>query len=195
MAIVLTGFQTNFVRVPFIKPPDLARMVTAIPRAVVWFINNAGTLPAKPLNDQQKIQFTNLLPLQFAYRLINAGVNVQVQQSDDWNINGEVIISNSMRGQPLGVSTRHSMEGKVGSTFATITGNINYFFSPQTMPTFVVQSIRQNTQAGLDFRFGNDAAAAATAGVVNFFAYYYEYDIEQVQMFPPLVPALTYAIA
>jgi len=195
MAIVLTGFPSNFVRVPFLKPPDMVRMQTAIPRAVVWFVTTLGVLPAKPLNDQQKIQFSTLLPLTFAYRMIGANINVQQDNTDDWNVNGECKISNSMRGQPLGTNTNHGMESQNGSTFAAITGNRNYFFAPTTMPTFILQSIAPNTQAGCDFRFGNDAAAAGGAGVVNFWAYFYEYDIEQVQMFPPLVPALTYALS
>ncbi len=195
MAIVLTGFQTNFVRVPYIKPPDLQRMLTAVPRAIVWFITTAGVVPAKPVNDQQKIQFSLLLPLTFAYRLVNAGLNLQALQAQDWIPNGEAIVTNSMRGQPPGVDTHHPLESVEGSTFATITGVRNYFFPPGVKPTFIMQSIRPNTQAGIDFRFGNDNATAATAGVVNFFAWFYEYDIEQVQLYPPLIPSMVYEVA
>ncbi len=195
MAIVLTAFATAFTRVPFLKPPDSIRQFTAIPRATVAFITNAGVLPLKPINDQQKIQFAPILPTTFAYRLISAGVNVQLGASDDWNQQGELQITNAMRGQELGLTTRHTMDSNNGSTFSTITGNLNYFFPPMQMPTFVLQSLRQNVAAALDFRFGNDAAAASAAGVVNFFCFLYEYDIEQVQAYPPLIPQLTYAIA
>lgn len=195
MAIVLTAFATEFTRVPFLKPPDLVRQLTALPRATVAIITSGGVLPLKPMSDQQKIQFAPTLPTTFAYRLISAGVNVQLGASDDWNVQGELQITNAMRGQPLGITTRHTMTSNNGSTFATITGNVNYFFEPNQMPTFVLQSLRNNVAPILDFRFGNDAVAASAAGVVNFFCFLYEYDIEQVQAYPPLVPTLTYAIA
>ncbi len=195
MAIVLTSFALNQVRVPFTKPPDMVRQFTAMPRATLAFINSGGVLPAKPLNDQQKIQFSIILPTTFAYRLIGVGVNVQEDLVDAWERNGELQITNGMRGQPLGITTRHPMESIFGTTFSAITGNLNFFFRDRVMPTFIIQSLKQNVAAGLDFRFGNDAAAASAAGVVNFFAFLYEYDIEQVQNYPPLVPQLTYAIA
>jgi len=193
MAIVLQNFSPALQRVPFVTQPDMQRMVTAVPRAMLYAVTNTEVLDAKPLNDQHKAQFTINLPTTFAYRLIAATINFQQDQSDDWEDQGELQITNAMRGQPIAVTTHHTIPKTNGSTFATITGNA--IWTLEQVPTFILQSLRQNVAPGLDFRFSNDLAGASTAGVVNFFGYFFEYDIEQVQLFPPLVPVLTYSIA
>jgi len=193
VAIVLTSFTPTLTRQPFVKPPDTQRQFTAMPRALLFFVLNAGVVPLKPLNDQQKVQFIMTLPTTFAYRMVYAAANIQSNKSDEWGTSGELQVTNAIRGQPLGVTTRHTVTSDDGTTFSTITGNRNYFM--RQIPTFIMQSLRANVGAGADFRIGNDSASASTAGVANFLAYFFEYDIEQVQGFPPLIPQLTYATA
>jgi len=193
MAVVLTAFTGQFKRVPYIKPPDLQRMQTAIPRALLAFTLSAS-IPAKPVNDQQNVQVAVQLPTTFAYRMVSAICTIKQDVADDWDTAGSLRVTNGMRGQAAtGQSNEHAIGSQLGSAFATSAPERYYRLDPQ--PTYIIQSIAVNAAPVVDFRFTNIAAAVGAAGNILFFCQLYEYDIEQVQRFPPLVPVLTYAIA
>lgn len=193
MAIVIDGFTGVFKRVPFVKPPDLQRMFTALPRSIVHFNVINQTLSAKPLNDQQQVQVILNLPFEFAYRMVDAIMSLRQDVANNFNDSGQLEITNSLRGQPLGQVNRHVLRGTDTTTFTPFVADV--LVVPDRVPTYIMQSVSPGISPGLDFRMINLQAAASAAGFINFFASFYEYDIEQVQMFPPLVPgALTYAL-
>lgn len=198
MAVVLDGFTAAFKRVPYIKPPDLSRMFTAIPRALITFVVNQATLSAKPTNDQQTVQVSFSLPVTFAYRMIDSQMMVRTGGAGsagtafDFNAGGELQITNAMRGQSLGVTTRHLLRSTGVFSFATITEQ--RFWAIDRNPSMILQAISAGVANVLDWRVVNNSAGATPAGTVNFLCTMYEYDIEQVQMYPPLVPVLTYSI-
>jgi len=184
MAIVLDGFGSVQTRVPFIKPPDLTRMQTGIPRSILTFVVVNGTVNLKPINDQQNVQVAVALPTEFAYRLIDAQMNIVQSTAASYQELGELRITNAYRGQPLGTTSRHRMTGGTGFTFSPITQQ--RFWNLVRNPTGILQSIAQGVAAGIDFRMVNNEDPAAGAGTINFLATFYEYDIDQVQMFLPL---------
>lgn len=193
MAVVLDGFTASFHRVPFVKPPDTVRMFTAMPRAIVSFIVRGAPLSVKPINDQQTLQVLTNLPVQFAYRLIDMNMSITQDVAFDWEDGGGLIIVNGMRGTPLGTQTNHTLVGVNVLSFGPVTER-KLWSMPDKM-SGIVQSIAQGAAAITDWRVVNRNTAAGGAGFVNFFATWYEYDLEQVQMFPPLVPAaLTYSM-
>ncbi len=193
MAIVLTGFTAQFKRVPYLKPPDMQRMYTAMPRALVAFTLTA-TIPAKPVNDQQNVQVGVNLPTTFAYRMIVGNCSIKQDVAGDWDTNGVLRVTNAMRGQePTGQTNEHVCNSQLTNSFAVITPVRLY--RTLEVPTYIMQSIAVNAAPVVDFRYSNNDVAVGAAGTILFFAQFYEYDIEQVQAFPPLVPVLTYAIA
>jgi len=190
MAVVLDGFTAAFTRVPFLKPPDMQRMVTAMPRALVYFVVNDGDVSAKPVNDQQAVQVLVNFPIAFAYRMIGCEMSIVQDEASAFGSGAEYQITNAMRGQELGVTTRHVMSGVAFNTFATITPGKQWIMSrPQS---FILQSISAGVSCFIDFRVVNTTATAAAAGTIKFLGRFYEYDIEQVQMFPALLPTLVY---
>ncbi len=192
MAIVNSAPPSTFARVPFIKPPDSVRQVTAMPRAVVLFVVNASFLDAKPINDQQTLQVLCNLPLEFAYRLIDIEIRVRQDVAFAWQFGGELNVTNGIRGQP-GLTTHHSMTATESFSFSPITQQTHWVV--QRPPTYIMQSITSGVSCFNDYRLVNNTAPAGAAGTVDFLARYYEYDIEQAQMFPPIVPgALTYQL-
>lgn len=196
MAIVLTGISAIFRRVPFIKPPDLARQFTPIPRARVDFINNNVVIPLKPVNDQQNFQIACNVPTTFAYRLLSSLIKVRQDQADNWDAVGQLQITNGMRGQTLGQVSTHPIVSELTNSFSTILPERLYFTAPdRAAPTYIIQSLSRDVAPVIDFRLSNNDVTAAAAGVLQFFASFYEYDIEQVEMFPALIPTLTYALA
>ncbi len=193
MAVVLQAFATTQTRVPFIKPPDMQRMQTAIPRAILTFTVVEAAVAVKPVNDQYTGQVIITLPTTFAYRMIESLWAIQQDESPNYQPDGICQINNAMRGQALGQSNVHPMGSVPTLTFATIGGE--RVWQLNRVPTYIIQSLRQNVAPGVDFRVVNVTAAAAAAGTTNFMCSFYEYDIEQVQMYPPLVPTLTYSLA
>lgn len=193
MAVVLVGLTPTFTRVPFIKPGDMQRMQTAIPRAIITLVVNAGVVDAKPINDQLTLQVSTVLPRQFAYRLIESEISVHGGGTGTYNDGGEWQVNNGLRGQPLGVTTRTSMFSLFdGLSFAPIVAQ--KFWKIERNPSYIIQSIAAGVSPVVDWRVMNNGAAATVAATCNFLATFYEYDIEQVQMFPPLIPTLVYSV-
>jgi len=195
MAIVATQFTPSITRVPFLKPPDMQRMQTSMPRALVTFTLVGGTLDAKPINDQQTLNIGVNLPREFAYRMIDTETTIRQDVAFAWQFGGEMQITNAWRGEPLGLTTHHACIATAESfSINPIVQQTHWIVSRPT--TSILQSISPGVAAGITFRFVNNTAPAGVAGVVLFFCRFFEYDIEQVQMFPPLVPAaLTYSLS
>jgi len=192
MAVVATQFTPAPTRVPFLKPPDMQRMQTSMPRAILSFTLVGGTLDAKPINDDQTLSVATNLPREFAYRMIDMELTVVQDVAFAWQFGGEMQITNAWRGEPLGLTTRHSMTATESNSFGFVQQT---HWVVQRQPTSILQSISPGVAAGITFRVTNATDPAGAAGTVLFFCRFFEYDIEQVQMFPPLVPAaLTYTI-
>jgi len=194
MAIVLSSLTADFTRVPYIKPPDLQRMFTAIPRARVDFTVIGGTVPAKGLNDQLNLQVLTNLPLTFAYRLISFTAAILIDEGQGWDNVGQLQITNGMRGAAPGQVNKHPLVSERTNSFSVITPEQLYFLTANGLPTYMIQAVRPGVAPVVDFRFSNQATEDSAAGTIEFFASFYEYEIEQVQMFPPLVPTLTYTL-
>lgn len=195
MAVVLTAFSSVFSRVPFIKPPDMQRMITPMPRSIVTFGIDEAVLEEKPINDQQTVQVAVSLPVAFAYRMINSELSIVQQGGAGTYKTGELQITGGMRGKDVSFTTKHVMPKFDTSTFAPIAGAA--MWNMAVVPSYIIQSVVGPGFAPIvDYRIVNTAAPAAVAGTLSFLATFYEYDIEQVQMFPALVPgALTRDLA
>jgi hypothetical protein len=191
MATVLVGLIPDFKRVPFLKPPDMQRLPTPLPRALIVLTVNQGVVDAKPTDDDMNLQVTFTPPVEFAYRLIDSSLEVHGGGTANYNDGGELQITNAMRGQPLGVTTRHGLRGQDGLIFVQ---TAQKFWRLDATPSFIIQSISSGISPVMDWRVINGNATATLAATVNFLATLYEYDIEQVQMFPPLIPSLTYNV-
>jgi hypothetical protein len=195
VAVETTDFIADFTRVPFVTPPDWVRAQTALPRARVDFVVSAGVVPVKALNDDQLNRVANDLPTTFAYRLLSAQCSIEQDSANSYAAFAEMEITNAVRGQPLGHAVRHPMPS--GETFnSDILAERIWFMDPlQGMPTYIIQSLRANVAPTITFNFVNGINPASGAGLLNFYASYYEYDIEQVQLYPALTPsALTYVL-
>jgi len=196
MAVVLTARTTTFNRVPFIKPPDMQRMFTAMPRALVNSTLELSAIPAKPINDQQNVQVICVLPTQFAYRMISANIMVEQDVANAWGPGAELQLTGGIRGELSSFTAHHPMITATESfTFSTSVPQNHWTFPRGALPTYIIQGFGPGFAPIIDFRMTNVSAPAGAAGSVSALVRWYEFDIEQVQMFPPLVPgALTYDV-
>jgi len=192
MATVLVAVPLAFKRVPFLKPPDMQRMLTPLPRALVTLTAEDAVVDAKPTDDDLNLQFSFTPPLEFAYRLIDSSVEVHGGGTGSYNDGGELQITGAMRGHSVSLTTRHELRS-LGDGLIFVT-TAQKFWRLTATPSFIIQSVQAGITPIMDWRVVNGNATATLAATANFLATFYEYDIEQVQMFPPLIPSLTYNV-
>ncbi len=187
MAVVTTTLATTQTRTTLVKPPDNIREWGPLPRGMINFELTSGVLDAKPVNDQQTMTISIILPVSFAYRLVDANVQVDQDVSANWGANPSLEVVNAIRGLPLGVVNRHpwlllpSFRAAIAPV-AMVTPR-----SPR-QPAYIMQSIAQGVAPVITFRATNDTDPAGLAGLVFAYFSFLEYDIEQVQRFPVHYP-------
>ncbi len=195
MALVSDQLVSAFTRTPFIKPPDLLREWTSIPRALVNFDILDGTISAKPVNDQQELLIAVDLPVEFAYRLVTVNVALFQDVANNWVDRAGFEITNAVRGLQLGNTQQWAMTIDSLRDVPGFGGAIEEMWIARfehVIPTDILQS-RDGIGAVIVFKASNVSAAVGGAGTVNFFCTFLEYDIEQAQRFPVHLPIMTYS--
>lgn len=196
MALVTDQLVAAFTRTPFIKPPDLQREWTAMPRALVNFEILNGSISAKPVNDQAEVLVAVDLPVQFAYRLVSLNASLSQDVAKDWESVAYVEITNAVRGLEGGNTQRWPMTvdsvvqiSQVASTRELWLARFEHVF-----PTDILQS-RDGTSPVIVFKAANLNAAVGGTGDMDFLATFLEFDIEQAQRFPLHWPTMVYTRA
>jgi len=188
VAVVLDSLTATLRRTVFIKPPDMQRQLTAIPRAIVTFAILNGVISIKPVNDQQELIIGISLDGNFAYRWIDLMWSLDQDVAFDWSTRGYVELTNALRNLELGMTMRHVvvMDDVIivpgaGERIMARTG-----VDPIPGMRYIIQTPSAFPTASpvITFKATNTTAAAGIAGTTNFYASFYEYDIEQVEMFP-----------
>ncbi len=189
MAVVLTSLATAFTRTPFIKPPDLQRELTAMPRSLVNFSLNAATLDAKPVNDQQELIVSIVLPVEFAYRMVSLTMSLIQDVARDWAIVSYLEITNGVRSLEPGTTNRYTLSN---AFFSRIPSPVEMFVtSVVSMPTDILQAAR-GIGPVITVKCSNSNADVGAAGTVDFLMTFLEFDIEQAQRFPIHWPTMIY---
>ena len=183
MAVVTTSLLSTLSRTTLIKPPDNIREWGPLPRAMLNFEVTSGVLDAKPLNDQQTLTIAIILPVSFAYRLVDANVQVDQDVSASWDVNPTLEVVNAIRGLPLGVVNRHPWVLLPSFRAAVAPVAMVTMRSPR-QPAYIMQSIAQGIAPVITFRASNVTDPAGLAGLVFAYFSFLEYDIEQAQRFP-----------
>ncbi len=194
MAVVLTSLTAEFNRTVFIKPPDMQRLFTAIPRAIVTFHILNGVVDAKPVNDQQELIIGLTLDSSFAYRWIDLAFHLSQDVAHDWNNRGYLEITNAIRNLEAGMTQNHVI---VFDDIVVVPGATERLTARTGVDPIVryILQVPPGSAAGaapiITMKASNETAAVGAAGTLNFYASFYEYDIEQVEMYPPHYAALT----
>lgn len=187
MAVVTVNNTAVFSRTPFIKPPDLDREFTAMPRAVVNFTLPPTTvMTAKPINDQETMIITLPIPAEFVYRLVDVSVTVFQDVADAWQPFGYIEITNGVRGLPLGSVQQHAVT--LDQPLRTVPRVLPFSFWNATstgrrLPNYLIQAVDGNAPT-VTFKAINVATPAGAEGTLNCRFAFFEYDIEQAQRFP-----------
>ncbi len=187
MAVVSDQFGSTFARTSFIKRPDPTRMFTAEPRAIITFNIFNGTISAKPVNDTQNLVIALDLPVAFAYRMIELNCVLTQDVANDWERGVFLEATNAIRTLEAGSVQRHP-----GNSISTVRRNLTgMWLIDLDVPRYIMQAVRPGIAVTMTFEASNNNATVGAAGVVNFYASFFEYEIEQAIMYPIHYPALT----
>ncbi len=192
MAIVLVEETATLTRTVFVKPPDMLRERTSIPRAIVNFTLSNTTLAAKPVSDQEELAILIPLDPQFAYRLVDFNVWVTQDVANDWNDIAYLEIFNGVRNLPAGTVMRHPVAIDDGLRINAPLEMWMGRFAEGARPQYVIQTGPAGGASIVTFEATNQAAAVGAAGSVGCMITFFEFEIEQAEHVAMHHPLLTY---
>ncbi len=171
----------------------MARQYTAIPRAIVTFHILNGVISAKPLNDTAELIVSIVLPQNFAYRWVDLAFHLSQDVAFDWNARAYVELTNAIRNLEIGMTMNHVVVLDDVTVVPGPTERLMARTGVDPVVRYIIQTPAANPQASpvITMKASNETAAAGAAGVFNFYASFYEFDIEQVEMYPVHFSTLT----
>jgi len=192
MALVSTAltFVTDYV--PYERPPQPDTLWSAIPRGLLSGIVNAGTLDAKPVNDDQTLTCTMTLPPNFGYVMADSQLTVNQNRAGDWRDFCTLRLNNFYRGAPANVDAFdiNYVQGFI---------DIGLFSTARAMsvinpwPSFPILAVRVESPTIVVLSAHNAQDAVATAGTVDAFVSFWQFDLEQIRKFPINSPIPTHS--
>jgi len=192
VAVVTDTFLPTISRTVFLKPQDMVREFTPVPRAILNFSVSAGVVSAKPLNDTQETQVSIVLPFEFAYRLVDLTQTVLQDVANDWGSIPYLEVLNGVRRIAQGTVMRFPWNLVDGFQTGGVELNMVRPIDGRGAPRVILQSILPRVSPVITFKAFNPNTPAGAAGTLDFFAAFLEYDIEQVERFPIHFPVTTY---
>ncbi len=185
MAVVLDSLVATLKRTVFIKPPDMVRQYSAIPRAIVTFNILNGVITAKPVNDTAELIIGLTLDTSFAYRWIDLAWDLTQDVAFNWNNRGYIEITNAIRNLENGMTVRYVVVMDDVNIVPTAAQRIMARTGVDPLVRFIIQTTQESGFAPvITFKASNENVAVGAAGTTNFYCSFYEYDIEQVEMYP-----------
>ncbi len=192
MAIVDTIPTLVVTRQPFERPPQIASMWSFVPRAFIHFTLDGATLDAKPINDDQHLRISGVLPAGFAYQLVQIGMTIEQDVAGSWTARCIMRIVNWTPNANHGAHMVFALQD--ANEFADASA-----VSPVTVlgglaGTQIGRQIIMSPQGGaISFSMlaVNEADPAGAAGTVDFIASFFEYDLTQATRYGLQTPMPT----
>ncbi len=186
MAIVDTIPTLALTRQPFETPPQVRTMWGAIPRGFVHFTLDGATLDAKPINDDQHLRISGVLPAGFAYQLMQIGMTLNQDVAASWSVRPIMRMVNWTPNAVAGVHVVFAWENAFEFADASAVQPVKVLraFDTSQQP-LGNQIIFSSGVAAISFSFlaVNESDPAGAAGTVDFKASFLEYDLTQATRF------------
>jgi len=194
MAVVLMSLTADATRQVFIKPADVQREFTSMPRALVQFSLNEAVIDLKPSTDQEELIVSMVLDAEFAYRLVDLNASLTQDTANDWTPGAYLELTNVHRAVGAGLSDRHGLT--MVDTVRVPQGGEMWILRPldlHGLPRFIIQSANRAAGPVITLKATNQNTAAAAAGTFSMYAMFLEYDLEQVERFAVHWPMSVYS--
>ena len=187
MAIVDDIPTLVITRQPFETPPQYRTMWGAIPRGYLHFALDGATLSAKPVNDDQHLRISGVLPPGFAYQFMQLGMTLQQDVSNAWDPRPIMRMVNWTPNATAGVHLIFAFEGadEFADASAVTPVRVVSGAASSNWPLLGRQIIFRQDQAAISFSFlaVNETDPAGAAGTIDFLASFLEYDLSQAVRF------------
>lgn len=192
MAIVDDIFAPTITRQPFERPPQAETLWGAIPRGFIHFPVLDGVLQAKPINDDQHLRISGVLPAGFAYQFIQIACTIDQDVAASWST---VPILRCVNWVPGNAASQHMvLSSSAVNEFAD-----NSAVEPRMILRTMQQAsgfewgrqiLYQASRAAISWSFlqTNEADPAGAIGSVDFVASFLEFDLTQAQRFGVQTP-------
>lgn len=165
--------------IPYERPPQALTLWSAIPRGLQSFFVATATLDAKALNDEMLLSLTALLPPNFGYVMADCNLSIAQDEASDWINAVNLNLQNFYRGA-VGLNGNWFQEFPLNDVVST--GRAISVVNP--WPAFPIIGTIGTTGIQINLSTGNAGAAATTAGTVNGFISFWQFDLEQIRKFP-----------
>jgi len=193
VAIVDTIPTLSLTRQPFETPPQYRTMWGAIPRGFVHFALDGVTLDAKPINDDQHLRISGVLPAGFAYQFVQIGLTIQQDVAASW---ASRVIMRMVNWTPNATAGNHlvfSLEGASEFADAAAVTPVEVMRGLETRHSLSHQVIFRQDQVAISFSVlaVNETDPAGAAGTIDFLASFLEFDLAQAVRYGVQTPLPT----
>jgi len=191
-ALVTTNITMQPTYLPYERPPDPAALWSAIPRGLRGGIVSGAALDVKPTSDQQLLTISLTLPAQFAYVFAGIQLGINIDVANDWE--GKYIFNLQQYYQGLSLSSSWNLplEQALKSNLGGET-RASGAHSMDTLPSFPIYAPRGSSGILISIQAGNANNAAGSAGTVDAFINFWEFDLEQIRKYPINSPIPTHS--
>jgi len=183
VAIVDTIPTLTITRQPFETPPQYRSMWGAIPRGLLHFALDGATLDAKPINDDQHLRISGVLPPGFAYQFVQIGMQIEQDVASAWNARPVMRMVNWTPNAVAGVELVFVLEDsfEFGDASAVSPITILRGLGEAGSHPLGHQIIFRQDQVSISFSLlaVNETDPAGAAGTVDFLASFFEFDLTQ----------------
>lgn len=177
--------------VPYERPPQPYTLWSAIPRGLQSFIVPTALLDIKILNDDAILQLTATLPPNFGYVMVDLNVTIAQDRAFDWDNECNLNLQNFYRAPvvdsvALVANWRQRFEsiGQDESQRALVLD--------QPYPSFPIIGTQGTSGVLINISMYNNNNAASSAGTVNAYISFWQFDLEQIRKFPINSPLPTH---
>ncbi len=190
MALVIQTEAATETYIPYERPPDNFALWSAIPRGLVSFLVDTQQLDLKPVNDTFLLNITGTLGGNFGYVMMDANLTLNQDRAADWEKFCNFGLQNYYRAPlnlSLGVSSNWVQD------MVTFSGSTNLMAQTQAWPTFPIIGTPGSSGIQMTMSAFNATATAAAVGTMNFYASFWQFDLEQIRKFPINSPIPTHS--
>ncbi len=180
---------------PYERPPDNFALWTAIPRGLRGFKVETGVLDAKPVNDQQLLTLSATLPSNFAYVFAEVHLQIAQNRAGDWSDLYHLNLQNFYQAS-IALSATWIMpwnDGLVSTLGQPATTKATSAHSMDSLPKQPMWTPRGASGVLISIQAQNQNATVTTAGTVNAYIAFWEFDLEQTRKFPINSPIPTHS--
>jgi len=183
MALVIQTEQYKTVFTPFERPPQPLTLWTAIPRGLVSLIIDTQLLDVKPVNDDALLNMEAILDPNFGYVMADLNLTITQDRATDWFNIVNLNLQNFYRA-PVNISI--GLAGNWPFSFKQSSlGNVDRAIAiDNPLPSFPMIAGPNTTGIRIIFSAWNPSNTVSTAGVVNSFMSWWQFDLEQIRKFP-----------